>query len=67
MLRWENLKGTGWRGSLIKACKKKFSVVSVPIDTEKVDGTGSSNFRPLTDTWQAGKLLLRIVFGFRGK
>jgi glycosyltransferase involved in cell wall biosynthesis len=32
---------------LIKACKKGFSVLSVPIVTQKIDGTGSSHFSQL--------------------
>jgi glycosyltransferase involved in cell wall biosynthesis len=46
---------------LIKACKKGFSVLSVPIDTQKVDGTASSHFRPVTDTWMVCKLFLRSL------
>ena len=51
---------------LIKACKKGFSVLSVPINTQKVDGTGSSHFRPVADTWLVCKLFLRILFRFGG-
>jgi glycosyltransferase involved in cell wall biosynthesis len=47
---------------LIKACKKGFSVLSVPIDTQQVDGTGSSHFRPVVDTWMVCKLFLRSLF-----
>lgn len=47
---------------LIKACKKGFSVLSVPINTQKVDGTGSSHFRPVVDTWRVCKLFLRSLF-----
>jgi glycosyltransferase involved in cell wall biosynthesis len=47
---------------LIKACKKGFSVLSVPIDTQRVDGTGSSHFRPVVDTWIVCKLFLRSLF-----
>jgi glycosyltransferase involved in cell wall biosynthesis len=46
---------------LIKACKKGFSVLSVPINTQKVDGTASSHFRPVTDTWMVCKLFLRSL------
>ena len=46
---------------LIKACKKGFSVLSVPINTQKVDGTASSHFRPVTDTWRVCKLFLRSL------
>ena len=48
---------------LIKACKKGFSVLSVPINTQKVDGTGSSHFRPVIDTWLVCKVFLRNLFG----
>jgi len=47
---------------LIKACKKGFSVLSVPIKTQKIDGTASSHFRPVTDTWMVCKLFLRSLF-----
>lgn len=47
---------------LIKACKKGFSVLSVPITTQKIDGTESSHFRPVTDTWEVCKLFLRSLF-----
>jgi glycosyltransferase involved in cell wall biosynthesis len=46
---------------LIKACKKGFRVLSVPINTQKVDGTASSHFRPVTDTWRVCKLFLRSL------
>jgi len=44
---------------LIKACKKGFSVVSIPIAPAKIDGTGSSHFRPVVDTWLVCKVFLR--------
>ena len=47
---------------LIKACKKGFSVLSIPIITKKVDGTGSSHFRPVVDTWLVCKVFLRSLF-----
>jgi hypothetical protein len=47
---------------LIKACKKGFGVLSVPIKTQQVDGTGSSHFRPVADTWMVCKLFLRSLF-----
>jgi len=47
---------------LIKACKKGFSVLSVPINTQQVDGTGSSHFRPVADTWLVCKIFLRSLF-----
>ena len=48
---------------LINACKRGFSVLSVPIKTQKVDGTGSSHFRPVVDTWLVCKIFLRCLFG----
>jgi glycosyltransferase involved in cell wall biosynthesis len=47
---------------LIKACKKGFSVVSIPIAPRKIDGTGSSHFRPVVDTWLVCKVFLRSLF-----
>lgn len=47
---------------LIKACKKGGSVLSIPINVPKVDGTHSSHFRPVTDTWLICKLFLRSLF-----
>ena len=47
---------------LIKACKKGFSVLSIPIAPRKVDGTGSSHFRPVVDTWLVCKVFLRSLF-----
>ena len=46
---------------LIKACKKVFGVLSIPINVPKVDGTSSSHFRPVTDTWLVCKLFLRSL------
>jgi glycosyltransferase involved in cell wall biosynthesis len=47
---------------LIKACKKGFGVLSVPTVTPRIDGTKSSHFRPVADTWKECKLFLRNVF-----
>jgi glycosyltransferase involved in cell wall biosynthesis len=47
---------------LIKACKKGFSVLSVPMSIQKVNGSGSSHFRPVVDTWSVCKLFLRSLF-----
>jgi glycosyltransferase involved in cell wall biosynthesis len=47
---------------LIKACKKGFSVLSVPINMQQIDGTSSSHFRPVVDTWMVCKLFLRSLF-----
>jgi len=47
---------------LVKACKKGFSVLSIPIATRRVDGTSSSHFRPVVDTWLVCKVFLRSLF-----
>ena len=47
---------------LIKACKKGFSVLCVPISTPRIDGTGSTHFRPVVDTWRVCMLFLRSLF-----
>jgi glycosyltransferase involved in cell wall biosynthesis len=72
LIRTEILKGISLLTSgyetelelLIKACKKGFNVLSVPTITPRVDGTESSHFRPVTDTWKECKLFLRMLFGF---
>ncbi|MEW6374663.1 MAG: glycosyltransferase family 2 protein [Thermodesulfobacteriota bacterium] len=46
---------------LIKACKKGFGVLSVPIKIQKIDGTSFSHFRPVIDTWLVCKLFLRSL------
>jgi glycosyltransferase involved in cell wall biosynthesis len=48
---------------LMKACKKGFSVLSVPITAQRVDGTGASHFRPVVDTWLVCKVFLQNLFG----
>ena len=47
---------------LIKACKKGFSVLCVPIITKKIDGTESSHFKPVVDTWLVCKTFLQGLF-----
>ena len=47
---------------LIKACKKGFSVLSIPINIQRVDGSVSSHFKPVLDTWLVCKLFLRSLF-----
>jgi hypothetical protein len=47
---------------LIKACKKGFGVLCHPTITPRVDGTESSHFRPVADTWKECKLFLRNLF-----
>jgi len=46
---------------LIKACKKGFGVLSVPINIARIDGTTTSHFRPVSDTWKVCKLFLRSL------
>ncbi|MCX8119019.1 MAG: glycosyltransferase family 2 protein, partial [Desulfobacterota bacterium] len=46
---------------LIKACKKGFSVLSIPITVTNVDGRHTSHFRPVTDTWLVCKLFLKSL------
>jgi len=46
---------------LIKACKRGFSVLSIPIHVPMIDGTLSSHFRPVKDTWLVCKLFLRSL------
>ena len=70
LIRTEVLKGVDLFTSrfetelelLINACKRGFSVLSVPIKIQKVDGTGSSHFRPVIDTWLVCKIFLRSLF-----
>jgi hypothetical protein len=64
VLREINLSTSGFETELellIKSCKRGFSVLSVPIKLQRVDGTGSSHFRPVTDTWLVCKLFLRSL------
>jgi glycosyltransferase involved in cell wall biosynthesis len=46
---------------LIKACKKGFGVLSVPINAHQIDGTHTSHFRPVSDTWKVCKVFLRSL------
>lgn len=65
VLREVSLTTTGFETELellIKACKKGFGVLSIPIHVPRVDGTSSSHFRPVTDTWLVCKLFLRSLF-----
>lgn len=58
------LRTTGFETELellIKACKRGFGVLSIPIHVPRVDGTSSSHFRPVTDTWLVCKLFLRSL------
>ncbi len=51
---------------LIQACEKGFSVLSIPVFTQRIDGSGSSHFRPVSDTWRECRLFLRFFFGRGG-
>jgi glycosyltransferase involved in cell wall biosynthesis len=65
ILREISLTTTGFEMELellIKACKRGFGVLSIPINVTRVDGTHSSHFRPVTDTWLVCKLFLRSLF-----
>ncbi len=65
VLREVSLTTTGFETELellIKACKKGFGVLSIPIHVPRVDGTSSSHFRPVTDTWLVCKLFLQSLF-----
>lgn len=65
ILREISLTTTGFEMELellIKACKKGFGVLSIPINVPRADGTSSSHFRPVTDTWLVCKLFLRSLF-----
>jgi glycosyltransferase involved in cell wall biosynthesis len=46
---------------LIKACQKGYGVLSVPIKVHRIDGTITSHFRPVSDTWKVCKLFLRSL------
>ena len=46
---------------LIKACKNGYGVLSVPINVQRIDGTITSHFRPVSDTWKVCKLFLRSL------
>lgn len=65
LLREISLTTTGFEMELellIKACKKGFRVLSIPIKVSKVDGTHSSHFKPVTDTWLVCKVFLQSLF-----
>ncbi len=65
LLRNIPLNTTGFETELellIKACKKGFGVLSIFINVPKVDGSRSSHFRPVADTWLVCKLYLRSLF-----
>jgi len=47
---------------LIKACKKGFRVLSIPIHSQKLNGPFPSHFKPVKDTWLVCKLFLRSLF-----
>lgn len=64
ILRGIDLSTSGYEAELellIKACKKGYGVLSVPINVHRVDGTITSHFRPVSDTWKVCKLFLRSL------
>jgi glycosyltransferase involved in cell wall biosynthesis len=65
VLRGLPLRATGYEGELellIKACKRGYSVVDIPIATRYVDGRPSSHFRPVRDTWLVCRTFLQEFF-----
>jgi glycosyltransferase involved in cell wall biosynthesis len=65
VLRKIDLSTSGFQTELellIKACKKGFSVLCVPTTIPRIDGTRSSHFRPVADTWKECKLFLQSLF-----
>lgn len=46
---------------LIKACQKGYRVLSIPLYVSRIDGTSTSHFRPVSDTWKICKLYLRSL------
>lgn len=47
---------------LIKACKRGHTVVNIPTTTHYADGTPSSHFRPVRDTWLNCRTFLQEFF-----
>ncbi|MBW1972991.1 MAG: glycosyltransferase family 2 protein [Deltaproteobacteria bacterium] len=46
---------------LIKACKKGFNVITIPISINYIDGRNSSHYRPVVDTFRICMLYLRSL------
>ena len=46
---------------LIKACKKGYGVVNIPITGQAIDDTSTSHFRPVVDTFKICMLYLRSL------
>jgi len=59
------LRAAGYEGELellIKACKRGYRVVDIPIATRYADGRPSSHFRPVRDTWLVCRTFLQEFF-----
>jgi hypothetical protein len=46
---------------LIKACKKGYGVVNIPITGQAINDTSTSHFRPVVDTFKICMLFLRSL------
>ena len=46
---------------LIKACKKGYSVVNIPITSDAINGITTSHFRQVVDTFKICMLYLRSL------
>lgn len=59
------LRATGYEGELellIKACKRGYRVVDIPVTTRYADGRPSSHFRAVRDTWLICRTFLQEFF-----
>lgn len=59
------LRAVGYEAELellIKACKRGYTVVEIPVTTHFVDGRPSSHFRPVRDTWLVCRAFLQEFF-----
>jgi hypothetical protein len=59
------LRAAGYDGELellIKACKRGYGVIEIPIATRYADGRPSSHFRPVRDTWSICRTFLQAFF-----
>jgi glycosyltransferase involved in cell wall biosynthesis len=65
VLRGLPVRATGYEGELellLKACKRGYTVVEIPITTHYIDGRPSSHFRPVRDTWLVCRTFLQEFF-----
>ena len=59
------LRAAGYDGELellIKACKRGYCVIEIPIATRYADGRPSSHFRSVRDTWLICRTFLQAFF-----